>query len=211
VPQEFLLKEYEFCFEQLRFYDKREESILKYTFSLVSAVATALFTVYKYFQDQHWQIPLEGFAAVLILLFLITLLLFFAAVSNRYYFVTTARQVNAIRLHFLQEADRAGPPDAFGIKKNRMWKDPDWPFLQISSLHTYIMVGLAVISSLMAAASVYVYTINSPSECHWTAVVPTFALALGIEIGVLFWRLPRKKQDNDGSSVPTGAGVGSPK
>lgn len=194
MPEEFLLKEYELCFEQLRFYDKREESILKYTFSLVSAVATALFTLYKYFQDQRWQIPREGFAAVLILLFLITLLLFFAAVSNRYYFVTTARQLNAIRRHFLQEADRAGHPDAFGTTKNRMWEDPDWPFLQISSLHTYIMMGLAVISSLMAAASVYVHTINSASECRWVAVVLAFALALGAEVGVLFWRLPRRKQ-----------------
>jgi hypothetical protein len=30
MEHEYLLKEYELCFEQLRFYDTRHESLLKY-------------------------------------------------------------------------------------------------------------------------------------------------------------------------------------
>jgi hypothetical protein len=46
---DYLMKEYELCFEQLRYYDTRHTATLKYLISLASAVATALFALYKYF------------------------------------------------------------------------------------------------------------------------------------------------------------------
>jgi len=43
MANEYLIKEYELCFEQLRFYDERHEKILTYTFNLTAAAATARF------------------------------------------------------------------------------------------------------------------------------------------------------------------------
>ncbi|HVO67537.1 MAG TPA: hypothetical protein VMT12_13755 [Syntrophales bacterium] len=45
MSNEYLMKEYELCFEQLRYYDDRNTNMLKYLFSLTSAVATAQFAV----------------------------------------------------------------------------------------------------------------------------------------------------------------------
>ena len=45
MAHEYLLKEYELCFEQLRFYDQRQESLLKYAITLTSAIATAQFAI----------------------------------------------------------------------------------------------------------------------------------------------------------------------
>jgi hypothetical protein len=51
---EFLHKEYELCFEQLRFYDERQSNLLKFLFTLTSAVATAQFALYKALQQNLW-------------------------------------------------------------------------------------------------------------------------------------------------------------
>ena len=52
----FLIKEYEICFEQLRYYDNRQSHLLQYLFTLSSAVATAQFAVYKFLKA-----PTQGF------------------------------------------------------------------------------------------------------------------------------------------------------
>lgn len=49
MNNEYIIKEYELCFEQLRFYDTRQEELLKYLATLTSAVATAQFALFKAF------------------------------------------------------------------------------------------------------------------------------------------------------------------
>jgi hypothetical protein len=96
MASEYLLKEYELCFEQLRYYDDRHSSILTFLFSLTSAVAAAQFAVYKFAEG-----PTQGFFAcqvfLSLLVFIATLLLYLAMLQNRLYFVYIARQINAIR------------------------------------------------------------------------------------------------------------------
>jgi hypothetical protein len=191
MTEEFLLKEYELCFEQLRFYDKREESILKYTFSIVSVVGTALFAVYKYLEEKRVPFPFGALAALSVLLFFITLLLFLAAVSNRYYFVTSARQVNAIRKYYLEKEKN---PEGFGTEKNRMWTDPKWKFLNYRSLHTYILLGVAVLSSVFAG--VFAYAIGAASGCPWGYAAVAFLVALGAEVALGIWGLSERPAQN---------------
>lgn len=148
MGHKYLLKEYELCFEQLRFYDKREESILKYLISLTSAVAAAHFAIYTFLENNTrafftFQAVLSG------LVFVATLLLFLATLQNRLYFVTAARQVNAIRKYFMCIEDAKSN----GFKENRMYVDADWKALKFSSAHTFIILGSALISSLFAGAS----------------------------------------------------------
>ena len=96
MGSEYLLKEYELSFEQLRFYDQRQESTLKYIFSLTSAAATAEFAVYRLSKGPtgsffEFQASLSG------LVFVASLLLFMSMLQNRLYFVYVARQLNSIR------------------------------------------------------------------------------------------------------------------
>jgi hypothetical protein len=147
MNHEYLMKEYKLCFQQLRFYDKREESVLKYLISLASTVAAAHFAIYKFLLDNRtfftFQFVMSG------LVFFATLLLFLATLQNRLYFVRVARQLNAIRKYFMciEKAKN-------GFTENQMYVEVDWKALSSSSLHTYIILGSALISSLFGGASV---------------------------------------------------------
>jgi hypothetical protein len=125
---QFLLKEYEMCFEQLRFYDSRSNDLLKYLFTLTSAVATALFAIYKLnqsFDDLFY--ALQAFLSVVVLI--AALLLFLAMLQNRLYFVYTARQINAIRGYLLTT-------DSPQFKNNQLYTSTTFPALKPLSVHT---------------------------------------------------------------------------
>ena len=75
MSNEYLTKEYELCFGQLRFYDNRNNDLLKYLFTLTSAVSTAQFAIFKLLKS-----PTQDFFAcqafLSIVVFIATLLLF---------------------------------------------------------------------------------------------------------------------------------------
>jgi hypothetical protein len=168
MAHEYLTKEYELCFEQLRFYDERHESILKYMFSLTSAVAAAQFAVYRLLQGATAAFYLsQAFLSGLV--FLATLLLGLAMLQNRLYFVYTARQINAIRGYLMKVA-------AGEFKNNQLYTSTDFPALKPFSVHTFQLLGAALMSSLFAGLCAY-------------AVGPAFGgkpcLGLGIGISLL--------------------------
>jgi len=145
MANEYLLKEYELCFEQLRFYDTRQESLLKYSLSLTSAVATAQFGIYQLLHGAtaaffRCSAILSG------LVFVATALLFLMMLQNRLYFVYVARQINAIRRYLMEVA-------AEGFKNNQMYTSTDFPALKPLSLQTLQILGAALISSGFAGAS----------------------------------------------------------
>lgn len=147
MAYEYLMKEYELCFEQLRFYDARHESILKYTFSLTSAAATAQFAIYKLLNGATesfflWLLFLSG------LVFLATLLLVMEMLQNRLYFVYVARQLNAIRGYLMHV-------DAEGFNNNQMYTSTNFPALKPFSVHTFQLLGAALMSSVFAGLCAY--------------------------------------------------------
>lgn len=143
----YLMKEYELCFAQLRFYDERHESILKYIFSLATAVATAGVAVYKLLNGATaafflCEVLLSG------IVFIATLLLGFAMLQNRLYFVYVARQLNAIRGYLMKTA-------AGEFKDNQMYTSTDFPALKPFSVHTFQLLGAALISAVFAGLCAY--------------------------------------------------------
>jgi hypothetical protein len=147
MANEYLMKEYELCFEQLRFYDTRQESLIKYLCSLTSAVATAQFAVYQLLHGATTQfLGWEGILSGLV--FIGTALLFLAMLQNRLYFVFVARQLNAIRGYLMKVA-------AEGFEKNQMYTSTNFPALKPLSVHTFQLLGATLVSSLFAGASAY--------------------------------------------------------
>lgn len=145
MAYEYLFKEYELCFEQLRFYDTRQENLMKYSFSLSSAIATAQFAVYQILHETTT--VFFGCGAILsCLVFIATALLFLAMLQNRLYFVHVARQINAIRSYLMDVA-------AEGFKNNQMYTSTDFPALKPLSLQTLQILGTALISSAFAGAT----------------------------------------------------------
>jgi hypothetical protein len=147
MSNEYLYKEYELSYKQLQFYDTRQSDILKYLFTLTSAVATAQFAVYKIILGFT-----QGFLAcqafLSIVVFVATLLLFMAMLENRLYFFYMARQLNAIRGYLMQT-------EAGDFHNNQLYTSTDFPALKPSSVHSFQLLGAALLSSLFAGLSVY--------------------------------------------------------
>lgn len=147
MASEFLLKEYDLCFEQLRFYDTRQEGLLKYLFTLTSATAAAQFAVLQFLGS-----PTDTFFAAQGFLFLVvftaSLLLYLMMLQNRLYFIFIARQINAIRKHMLET-------DAVAFAENQLYTSTSFSAFKWASVHTLQMLGAAMISSLFAAVSIY--------------------------------------------------------
>lgn len=160
MANDYLKKEYELCFTQLRFYDDRQANLLQYLFTLTSAVATAQFAVYKVLNG----ITPEFFICqtfLSIVVFVVTVLLYSAMLQNRLYFVMIARQINAIRGYLMKT-------EAEGFENNQLYTSIDFPALKLFSVHTFQLLGAAFLSSLFAGASAYgLQATNggSPSRC----------------------------------------------
>jgi hypothetical protein len=144
---DFLFKEYEMCFEQLRFYDTRQDELLKYMFTLTSAAAAAQFAVLQ-FLGKPSAIFFGAQGLFCLVVFIATLLMYLMMLQNRLYFVFVTRQLNAVRKHLLET-------NAPAFVDNRMWLASDFPAFKWGSIHTFQMVGAVVISALFAAAAVF--------------------------------------------------------
>jgi len=144
---QFLLKEYEFCFEQLRFYDNRQENLLKYLFTLTTSVATAQFAIYKLIHttDSRFFI-FQSFLSVIV--FIASTLLFLSMLQNRLYFVFVAKQINAIRGFFLST-------DSADFKNNQLYTSTSFSALKVFSVHTFQMLGAAMLCGLYAGSFSY--------------------------------------------------------
>lgn len=198
MAHEYLMKEYELCFEQLRFYDERYESILKYTFSLTSAVATAQFAIYKLMNG-----PTAGFFRCLVFLsgivFVATLLLFMAMLQNRLYFVYVARQLNAIRAYLMRV-------DAGGFRNNQMYVSTNFPALKPFSVHSFQLLGTALISSAFAGLCAYAISPAMGYVPFLCAGLAPFILIFGAEVsgGMTYLHLSDKRRADEAVHLQEG-------
>lgn len=164
VPKnEFLHKEYELCFEQLRFYDERQTNLLKFLFTLTSAVATAQFAIYKVFSSPTKEFYL-CLAFLSIVVFTGSFLLFLAMLQNRLYFVFMARQINAIRGHLLKH-------EAPMFTENQLYTKTDFSAIKPFSVHTYNLMGSAFITTLFAGSVAYAISHIAGLGSPWCLVV----------------------------------------
>jgi len=163
----FLYKEYEMCFEQLRFYDNRSSNLLKYLFTLTSSVATAQFAIYKLTQTLDSRF-FTSHAFLSFVVFIATLLLFLGMLQNRLYFVYTARQINAIRGFLLAT-------ECSEFTENQLYTSTNFSALKPFSIHTFQIIGAAFLCGLYAGS--FAYSIQ-PSLCNitpsWTYSIWTF-------------------------------------
>jgi hypothetical protein len=165
MSNEFLYKEYELNYEQLRFYDSRQSSIFQYLFTLTASVATAQFALYKFLTA-----PTPEFYKCHLFLscivFIATILLFLSMLQNRLYFVFTARQLNAIREYLLKT-------DSPEFKNNQLYTSTKFPALKPLSVHTFQLVGAVLISSMFAGSAMYALfpILNKPPSWKWSILI----------------------------------------
>lgn len=176
MKNEYLHKEYELCFVQLRFYDERQVNLLKFLFTLTSTVATAQFALYKLFgsPSRDFHLCLTFLALVV---FVGSLLIFLSMVQNRLYFVFIARQINAIRKHLLRE-------EAPNFVENQLYTKTDFSAIKPFSVHTYLLLGSAFLTSLFAGVCVYGLCQATTSNPCWPGAFSAFLLStLALTVG----------------------------
>ena len=166
---EFLIKEYEHCFEQLRFYDSRSENLLKYLFTLTTSVATAQFAIYKLIEAMDYRFFIfQAFLSSIV--FIASTLLFISMIQNRLYFVYIARQINAIRGFFLAT-------DSTEFKSNQLYTSTSFSALNPFSIHTFQLLGAAMLCGLYAGSLLYgIIRLTQAQHCNNICSVITFII-----------------------------------
>lgn len=167
MDNEYLLKEYEFNFTQLRYYDDRHSATMKYIFTLASAVGTAQFAIYKLLGSATSSFYASQ-AFLSFIVFIATVLLVMTMLQNRLYFVFTSRQLNAIRKYLMETA-------APGFSDNQLYTSTEFPAFQPRSVQTFQLLGAAAISALFAGSCAYALL---PAVKHHASVSLTIATTL---------------------------------
>jgi hypothetical protein len=173
MMNEYLHKEYELCFEQLRFYDERQINLQKFLFTLTSAVAAGQFAIYKLFGTATKDFYLS-LAFLAIVVFVASLLIYLSMLQNRLYFVFMARQINALRGHLLSA-------EAPTFRDNQLYLKTDFAAVKPFSVHTFMLIGSAVLTSLFAATFSYAlsnYMSGTSSWCLVSIVFVAFTILL---------------------------------
>jgi len=171
---DFLLKEYEFCYEQLRFYDIRHSNTLKYLVTLTSSMATALFAIYKLIGALNN--TFYTFQALLsFVVFVGSILFYLMMLQNRVYYVLIAYQINSLRLYFCKKNP--------GFD-NQLWISTNFTPFKLFSVHSFQMLGAVVISSLFAAS---VFCALYPLLGHVPNLKGTFIFFIGMVVFLTFF------------------------
>lgn len=185
----FLYKEYEECFKQLRYYDDRQFSLLRFAITISSSVAMGVFAIYKLFGNA---VP-KFWLAFVFISFVVCwsiFLIFWMMVRNRLYYIFSARQVNSIRKHLIKKEAQ----DFF--EKNQMYVSVNISAFKKNSIQTVMFMGVLLLSTLFCCfcmgALVYYFGANFISTI-WFSFIAGFMFFL-INISAAYSYL--KKKDN---------------
>lgn len=103
----FILVEYQECFEHMRHYDNIAQELFKFSFTYYSAIITLSIALYGFLFNEGTINPDSYlyFSLLFFLGFVIGCLLILLLVRNRKYFIDVAHQVNCIREFYMKDID----------------------------------------------------------------------------------------------------------
>jgi hypothetical protein len=183
----FLDRDFNQCFQQMRYYDGQIIDICKFALTGYTAIVGASLSLYKYGIDKgsDFRPPAVAMLAIGLLLGMCLLALL---ARNRVYFVIVTRYVNEHRELFL-----AQKPLGFE-NKTRMYTNPSQPpFFDWRSSQTLLLYALALLNSGLLAIAVYLIRVNA--ACRWTLVIVLSALFLAAELAsAVFYLVSRAKK-----------------
>ncbi len=102
--KEFLLVEFQQCFEHMRHYDNSRIALMKFLMSFYSILPPLIYGTFNIFYHQLTNFFFYLYLFLLVV-FLFGFLMLGMLIQNRKYFVRVARQVNTIRRYFWNKRD----------------------------------------------------------------------------------------------------------
>lgn len=190
---EFLHKEYEMCYAQLRFYDNRQTNLMKFLFAITTSSAGGIFAVYKFFgaatKDFHTALCFFAFV-VAIGAALLTL----SMVQNRLYFVYIARQINSIRGFLLSS-------EAPDFKGNQLYTSSDFSAIKPFSIHTIQLLGSTILTSGFISVGSYGCAKIASHNNTTCILLTTFFTSLVVMMLVFYFYLSKKGKKSADSAI----------
>jgi hypothetical protein len=162
MDNSFIEREYQECFNQLRYYDTRQETIAKYLITLTSSVAAIQLALLSFlpfpekgllfyanlfgYPERVLFFAAQSFLSLLV--FIGSVILFSMAIQNRLYFVFIVRQINAIRKYMLATQSP-------GFTNNQLYTSTSFSAFKLFSVHTLQIIGASIVSSLFAGITIF--------------------------------------------------------
>lgn len=172
---EFHKLEYEQCYDLVKYYDERHQSLVTYASGLSSAIPSLLLAIYQLGDKaiaNFW-----NFTAIIAAVTAIGLLsLFTVLIQTRLYFVYPARQVNSIRKFCLDKFGEGLP--------NQMYLNTTFNAFKWSSSHTLLHLFVAMQVGAFIGIGLYASQFGNIEHHSLIAQSATFA---SIATAVLFF------------------------
>jgi hypothetical protein len=182
---QFILTEYQQCFDHMRHYDNIAQDLFKFSFTFYSSVATITIAINEFFLKKNPQdrSSLLYLSSMLFLGFIIGNIIILLLVRNRKYFIDVAHQVNSIRGRYLKEID---------FFENQLPADPQSPkFLNPSSSHFFIYYVFYFVNMIFLFISVDCFISYYYSSA--TILIPSLVSFIYLILGISFTFKTSKK------------------
>lgn len=146
--KEFLLVEYQECFNHMRHYDSIEVDFVKFSFSGYITLIAGSFALFQYLQENSYRSLYVGI--ILLLGFVGGLLLLGFVVRNRAYYVIVTKQVNSIRRYFLENSE------IDFVKYNKCYLDSTKPRnFNPKSTHIFLMYLIIIFNNAILSGALF--------------------------------------------------------
>lgn len=190
VEIDFLFKEYEECFAQVRVYDEAQKSMIGYTITIASLVPTVLLALYQMSGEKinsiYWLLQ----SGVLFTAFIALYIVFMYLVQNRLYFIYPARQLNAIRRYFMEQNPN--------FKNNQMYTDYKFSGFKWMSTHTLILIGVAAIASLFWIGALFSFGLYlGLNHNYWILLVSGIIIFIVLNSHAKYYLSDKSKKSAD--------------
>lgn len=139
----FLERDFNQCFQHLRFYTQQTWDISKFTFTAYASLLGVSLGIYKYAADNNIDLT-TAVTAALSTGAIVGLFMFGLLVRNRVYFVSIARYINAHRKHYLSLAPEITRfADGF-------YDNPSYPkYFNLLSSHAILSYVVALLNCVL--------------------------------------------------------------
>ena len=145
---DYLISEYEQCFQQMRHYDTTQNTLLTFALTGYIAIFAAVYTLYQYSTNNP--IKYTFLTMIFILSTIAGIIVLMTLARNRVYYTAVAKQVNRIRNYFLSNSELDF------IRYNNCYVSYDKPknFYWLSTYAMYIVVISLFNASLIGSGVV---------------------------------------------------------
>ena len=145
---EYLISEYQQCFEHMRHHNNISISLAKFVYTILAALGSGAFVLFKFLEGEVYQYLVVGS----MLLFALVIGIVFSAlmVKNRIYFIVVARQVNSIRSYIISRMELDFS------KYNKCYLDSSTPkAFNLNSSYLLILFMISLLNGLLGGLGHY--------------------------------------------------------